>query len=113
MLEGEPSWLAVLEPSAESGVGWVHPPLSFSTPGSDDALRVHLGGEPYRPVIAEREEAAVIFDGVLLDRGPLKSALGSRLPTTIDGNAARSWCSPPTSKWASMYCPRSADPSGC
>jgi hypothetical protein len=88
MLEGEPSWLAVYQPDAEFFGSRARAPLSFRATGSDRALHVELGEEPYRLDVAEREGTAVILDGILLDRRLLFSALGSRLPKGIEGEAA-------------------------
>jgi asparagine synthase (glutamine-hydrolysing) len=87
MLEGEPSWLAVLE-SVESFESGARPAFSFRSPHSQYALHVEFGEESRRPAVAEREETAVILDGILLDRSGVISSVGSRLPNEIEGDAA-------------------------
>jgi hypothetical protein len=88
MLDGEPSWLAIFEPAGEAFETSASPPLSFRSHRSGHALHVELGEEAHRPAVAERDETVVILDGVLLDRRPLVSAVGSRLPSGIEGDAA-------------------------
>jgi asparagine synthase (glutamine-hydrolysing) len=86
MLEGEPSWLVVFEPAADSLGSPARPGLSFRSTGSDHTLHVELGEEAHRPAIAERDDTAVILDGFLLDHTLLASAIGSR--RGIEGDAA-------------------------
>jgi asparagine synthetase B (glutamine-hydrolysing) len=87
MLEGEPSWLATFGP-AECLATSARAPLLFRSPHSGYALHVALGDEATGPAVAERDQTAVIFDGILLDRGLLVSALGSGLPRGTEGDAA-------------------------
>lgn len=88
MLKGEPSWLAVYEPSAEPLERWARRPLAFQSTRSDYALRVDLGDEPHRPVVAERGSTVAILDGFLLDRKPLTSAVAFRVGKGVEGDAA-------------------------
>ena len=88
MLEGEPSWLAAFGRPAKPFRQAAEPPLSLISGRSGYALHVQLGEKAHRPAVAEREETAVILDGVLLDRRPLTSALGSRASAETEGDAA-------------------------
>jgi asparagine synthetase B (glutamine-hydrolysing) len=88
MLDGEPSWLAVLESAAGSVATSATRPLSVRSTGSRHVLHVELGEEPHRPAVAEQGEIAVLLDGILLDRRPLVSAAGSRRLNGIEGDVA-------------------------
>jgi hypothetical protein len=87
MLEGEPSWLAVFGRAAEPFGQFDEAPLCLASARSGYALQIQLGDGPYPPAVAQRENAAAILDGVLLDRRPLKAALGPQALKGTEGDA--------------------------
>jgi hypothetical protein len=82
VLDGEPSWLAAVEPS-EAIARWKRPPLAFGGAPWGRALHVDLGDSPRPPEIASRGEVAVLLDGRLSDRSLAAAAVGdAREPET-------------------------------
>jgi hypothetical protein len=88
MLPGESTWLAVFDRGTAAAARHRDPPITFRSRSSGWALQLELGDDPEGPVIAERDETAVILDGFLLDRGPLTSVIGSRPAGNTEGDAA-------------------------
>ena len=82
MLDGETTWFAAVGP-AERDAALAASPSFFSFRGrrSNLALEVDLGDASPPPHVAVSDVAAVVFDGLLLDREPLRRALESTAPS--------------------------------